>query len=49
VPLALLGIAAAWARWLELRLEPPGGRLAAWVWPLCFTGVGVVLLLYRES
>jgi putative copper resistance protein D len=49
VPLALLGIAAAWARWLELRLDPRGSRIAAWVWPLCFAGVGVALLLYRES
>ena len=49
VPLALCGIAAAWARWLELRLGPPGDRIAAWVWPCAFILVGVVLLVYRET
>ena len=49
VPLALLGITAGWARWLELRLGPPWNRAAAWVWPIAFVLVGVVLLLYRES
>jgi putative copper resistance protein D len=48
-PLALAGIAGAWARWLELRLDPPGSRIAGWVWPLCFLAVGVVLLVYREA
>jgi putative copper resistance protein D len=49
VPLALCGITAAWARWLELRLGPPGDRIAAWVWPVAFVLVGVVLLIYRET
>lgn len=49
VPLALLGIAAGWARWLELRLDPPVGRIAAWVWPICLVLVGLVLLNYREA
>ena len=49
VPLALFGIAAGWARWLELRLAPPGSRIAGWVWPVCFVCVGMLLLLYRES
>ena len=48
-PLALFGIAAGWARWLELRLDPPGNRIAGWVWPICFIAVGVVLLIYREA
>jgi putative copper resistance protein D len=48
-PLALAGIAGAWARWLELRLDRPGNRVAGWVWPLCFLLVGVVLLVYREA
>ena len=48
-PLALAGIAGGWARWLELRLDPPGSRVAGWVWPLCFLVVGVILLIYRES
>jgi putative copper resistance protein D len=48
-PLALAGLAGAWSRWLELRLDPPGNRIAGWVWPLCFLLVGVVLLVYREA
>lgn len=49
VPLALAGITAGWARWLELRLDPSGSRVAAWVWPVAFVLVGVILLLYREA
>ena len=49
VPLALLGTAAGWARWLELRLAPPASRVAGWVWPGCFVCVGLLLLFYRES
>jgi copper resistance protein D len=49
VPLALFGIAAGWARWLELRLDPPAGRIAAWVWPVCLILVSLVLLDYREA
>lgn len=48
-PLALAGVAAGWARWLELRLKPPGSRIAGWVWPVCFMMVGALLLLYREA
>ncbi|MCC6720379.1 MAG: CopD family protein [Acetobacteraceae bacterium] len=50
-PLALAGLAGAWARWLELRLEPgtPGQRIAGWAWPLCFLLVGLTLLIYREA
>jgi putative copper resistance protein D len=49
VPLALLGIAAGWSRWLELRLDPRGARIASWIWPVCFVLVGGVLLSYREA
>ena len=49
IPLALLGTAAGWARWLELRLAPPASRVAGWVWPGCFVCVGLLLLFYRES
>jgi putative copper resistance protein D len=49
IPLALGGIAAGWARWLELRLDPPGNRTAGWIWPLCLMLVGAILLLYREA
>ncbi len=48
-PLALLGIIAGWARWLELRLGPAQQRLPGAVWPICFMLVGVVLLVYREA
>ena len=52
-PLALAGIAAGWARWLELRLDPaesPGLRRAAgWVWPVCLLMCGLILLNYREA
>jgi len=49
VPLALCGITAGWARWLELRLPPPANRIAGWIWPIAFVGVGLILLAYRES
>ena len=49
VPLALFGITAGWARWLELRLDEKGSRIAAWVWPVAFVLVGVALLSYREA
>jgi putative copper resistance protein D len=48
-PLALAGMGAGWARWLELRLGPPGNRIAGWVWPICFVLVGLLLLSYREA
>jgi len=48
VPLAIFGIAAGWARWLELRLPPSDRKVPAAIWPVCFSMVGVVLLLYRE-
>jgi putative copper resistance protein D len=49
IPLALVGMAAGWARWLELRLTPPGNRIAGWVWPACFMLAGMLLLFYREA
>jgi putative copper resistance protein D len=48
VPIGLLGAFAGWGRWLELR-SPDGSRPAGWVWTLCFTAVGVILLVYREA
>jgi putative copper resistance protein D len=47
-PLGILGAFAGWGRWLELRL-PEAGRGPGWVWRGCFTGVGVILLFYREG
>lgn len=48
-PLALCGITAGWARWLELRLDGRISRIAAWVWPVAFVLVGLILLDYREA
>jgi putative copper resistance protein D len=48
-PLALTAAAAGWARWLELRLDPPANRWAGWVWPVCFVLIGILLMLYREA
>jgi putative copper resistance protein D len=48
-PLALAGIAAGWARWLEIRADGPVQRAAGWTWPLCFLFIGALLLLYREA
>ncbi|ULK96335.1 CopD family protein [Bradyrhizobium sp. I71] len=48
-PLALCGIAAGWARWLELRLDGRVRSVAAWIWPVAFILVGFVLLDYREA
>jgi len=50
-PLAILGIVAGWSRWLELRLpqENPSRKYLAWVWPVCFILVGLILLDYHES
>jgi putative copper resistance protein D len=49
-PLAVLGVTAAWSRWLELRLPAENrARFAmASIWPVCFLLIGVVLLNYRE-
>ena len=49
LPLALFGVAAAWTRWLELRLDPSAGRYAAAVWPVCLVMCGLILLSYREA
>jgi copper resistance protein D len=48
-PLALAGMGAGWARWLELRLDPPASRVAGWIWPVLFVFVGLLLLSYREA
>jgi copper resistance protein D len=48
-PLALCGITAGWARWLELRMDGRISRTAAWVWPVAFVLVGLILLDYREA
>lgn len=48
--IAVLGITAGWARWLQIRsTDPKYSRIAGWVWPVCFMLVGVLLLDYRET
>jgi copper resistance protein D len=50
IPLAIFAILAGWSRWLEIRLPKVAGtRPVAWIWPVCFIMVGVVLISYRES
>jgi putative copper resistance protein D len=48
--LAVFGVTAGWARWLELRLPKEAGerRIAGYVWPVALMLVGMVLLDYRE-
>ena len=48
-PLAVLGIIAGWARWLEIRLVPADRRIPGWIWPVCFVLIGFLLLDYREA
>jgi putative copper resistance protein D len=50
-PLAVFGIMAGWSRWLELRLpeENPRRKYLAWVWPVCFILVGLILMDYHET
>src|ERR1700730_2886098 len=50
-PLAICGIIAGWSRWLELRLPEQNHtkKYLAWVWPVCFIFVGLILLNYHES
>ena len=51
-PLALAGIAAGWARWREIQLNPGENpvvwQIAGWVWPVCILFRGL-LLGYREA
>ena len=50
-PLAIFGIMAGWSRWLELRLPEDNStrKYLAWVWPVCFIIVGLILMDYHES
>jgi putative copper resistance protein D len=49
LPIAVLGVAAGWARWLEVEAPTAEGRWAGWVWPACFVAIGLLLLDYREA
>ena len=50
-PLAICGIVAGWSRWLELRLpeESQARKYLAWVWPVGFILVGMILMDYHEA
>jgi copper resistance protein D len=48
LPIAVLGITAGWARWLEVGAPKKALRWAGWVWPSCFVLIGLLLLSYRE-
>ena len=50
-PLAIFGVMAGWARWLELRLPQENNtrKYLAWVWPVCFIFVGLILMDYHEA
>jgi copper resistance protein D len=47
-PLAIAGVTAGWARWLELRL-PGKTTIFGWIWPTSLLLVGIILVLYREA
>jgi putative copper resistance protein D len=49
LPIAVLGIVAGWARWLEVEAPRGDGRWAGWAWPACFVLIGLLLLDYREA
>ena len=49
LPIAVLGIGAGWARWLEVEAPEKDGRWAGWLWPACFVLIGLLLLGYREA
>ena len=47
-PVGILALLVGWARWLEVRLRFPENRLPGRLWPVAFTMIGVLLILYRE-
>lgn len=47
--IAICAVFAGWSRWLELRGSGRSRYIAAWVWPVCLMGIGLILLNYRES
>ena len=48
-PLGVLAMTVGWGRWLELRLSPDENRIPSQIWPIAFTLIGVLLIIYRES
>jgi len=49
LPIAVMGVTAGWARWLEVEAPLAEGRWAGWLWPACFVLIGLLLLFYREA
>lgn len=49
LPIAVLGIGAGWARWLEVESPQETGPWTGWLWPICFVLIGLLLLGYREA
>jgi copper resistance protein D len=50
-PLAIFAVIAGSSRWLELRLPGQEGarKYLAWVWPICFIVIGLILMDYHEA
>lgn len=50
-PIAILAVIAGSSRWLELRLPEPirARRWLAWLWPVCFIIIGLILINYHEA
>jgi putative copper resistance protein D len=50
-PIAILAVIAGWSRWLELRLPEPvcTRKYLAWLWPVCFIIIGLILIDYHEA
>jgi putative copper resistance protein D len=50
-PIAILAVVAGWSRWLELRLPEviTTRKGLAWVWPVCFIMIGLILMDYHEA
>jgi putative copper resistance protein D len=49
LPIAVLGVVAGWARWLEIEAPTEEGRWSGWIWPACFVVIGLLLIGYREA
>ena len=47
--IGILAVLLGASGWLEMRLPGREGRIAGYIWPVCLTLVGVVLLFYRET
>ncbi|OAN52180.1 copper transporter [Paramagnetospirillum marisnigri] len=48
IPMGIFGVMAGWMRWLEIRTDGRIKTVAGLVWPICFSMVGVLLIIYRE-